>query len=139
MEQIYRCSRRFLLPCLLVLGVSSCATRTAHDDTRQIDRPAAFQEHKLSLTHDALKALKESLVKNGVARDNGLTLKIDPDGASCKASCGGGTSQSCNTTQCGAVDGSGCWEEGPGGQPKFKLCVTVEPPPQSRYDAEPRT
>ena len=132
MKQIYPRSCRLFFVSLLVLSATSCATteRAARVKAEHTDRPAAFQKHTLALTRDALQSLKEELIKNEMAPNNRLTLKINPDGASCTAKCGGGTSQTCNTTQCGAVDGAGCWDEGPGGQPTFKLCVSVEPPPQ---------
>jgi hypothetical protein len=123
MTQIYHRSRSLFLLGALALLESACAT------PERVERhgPEAFQKHQLALTHDTLRSLKELFIKNGVAPTNRLALKIDPDGASCKANCGGGTSQTCDTTECGAVDGAGCWEQGAGGQPVFKLCVTVEP------------
>jgi hypothetical protein len=132
MMQIYHRSRRLFLVSLVALSAASCASpeRAARVEAEQARPPAAFQKHTLALTRDALQSLKEELIKNEMAPNNRLTLKIDPDGASCTAKCGGGTSQTCNTTQCGAVDGAGCWDEGPAGQPTFKLCVSVEPPPQ---------
>ena len=130
MRQIYHRSRRLFLLSLLVLSATSCATpeRAARVKAEHADRPAAFQKHTLALTRDALRLLKEDLIKNAVVPDNRVTLKIDPDRASCTAKCGGGTSQTCNNMQCGAVDGAGCWDEGTKGQPTFKLCVSVEPP-----------
>lgn len=132
MTPIYYRSRSLFLVGVLALLASACATteRAERRDTASVDGPEAFQKHQLALTRDALQSLKETLIKNAVVPNNALTLKIDPDRASCTAKCGGGASQSCNTTECGAVDGAGCWEQGPRGQPTFKLCVTVEPPPQ---------
>ncbi|SFO19519.1 hypothetical protein [Nitrosospira briensis] len=132
MRQIYHRSPRLFLLSLLVLSATSCATpeRAARVEAEQAGPPAAFQKHTLALTRDALRLLKEDLIKNAVVPDNRVTLKIDPDRASCTAKCGGGTSLTCNNMQCGAVDGAGCWDEGTKGQPTFKLCVSVEPPPQ---------
>lgn len=132
MTQIFYRSRSLFLVGVLALLASACATHERVDrrDTSGVDGPEAFQKHQLALTRDALQSLKELFIKNGVAPTNRLALKIDPDGASCKANCGGGTSQTCDTTECGAVDGAGCWEQSAGVLPVFKLCVTVEPPPQ---------
>ena len=132
MTQSYHRSRSLFLVGVLALLASSCATpeRAEQRSPAVAEGPEAFQKHQVALTRDALQSLKETLIKNAVVPNNALTLKIDPDRASCTAKCGGGASQSCNTTECGAVDGAGCWEQGPSGPPTFKLCVTVEPPPQ---------
>lgn len=132
MMQIYYRSRRLFLVSLVAMSTASCASpeRVARVEAEQADPPAAFQKHILALTRDSLRLLKEDLIKNAVVPDNRVTLKMDPDRASCTAKCGGGTSQACNGTQCGAVDGAGCWDEGARGQPTFKLCLSVEPPPK---------
>jgi hypothetical protein len=132
MRQIYHRCRRLFLVSLVAMSAASCASpeRAARVEAEQAEPPAAFQKHTLALTRDALRLLKEDLIKNAVVPDNRVTLKIDPDRASCTAKCGGGTSQTCNNKQCGAVDRAGCWDEGTRGQPTFKLCVSVEPPPQ---------
>jgi hypothetical protein len=128
MRRIYCGSRSFFLASLLALMASACATHERNDrhGVDQDGRPEAFQKHELALTWDALQSLKEILMKNGIPSTNSLTLKTDPAGASCKATCDDGTSQTCNTTECGALDGAGCWERGGGGQPVFKRCA-VEP------------
>ena len=130
MRRIDRGSRSFFLTGVLALMATACAT-TERIDPHGVDqdgRPEAFQKHELALTWDALQSLKEILMKNGIPSTNRLTLKRDPNVASCKASCDDGTSQTCNATECGALDGAGCWEQEAGGQPVFKRCVVVESP-----------
>jgi hypothetical protein len=130
MRWIARGTPSFFLASVLTLMATACATpeRTYPQGVDEDGRPAAFQKHELALTWDALQSLKEILMKNGIPSTNRLTLKRDINGASCKASCDDGTSQTCNATECGALDGAGCWEQGAGDQPVFKRCVAVESP-----------